>query len=275
VPNKSATLSEALFLLTQATDDATFAEQYALPTLDAVIKHQVHGGSLDGAIYQNSFGTRKVAKFFPYYVARCVPGLVDGFAWSRDERYLDAARRAMDFVVRYRYSNGSFPQVVYPNNKVNRYPQWVAGVGDILRAMAVLRPYGVVANPEPTLSWMLRGQEQSGGIRTAYGFDVQISQRTPGIVPDFRDLLTVCGWADKAFRYLTQELSSNIQLPIRDDNANYDISASNLTCVCRDLRANFREDANVVELKHRGETLYRWEKGHPWAEVSTREVLWK
>jgi hypothetical protein len=36
----------------------------------------------------------------------------------------------MAFVLRWRYEDGSFPQVVYSSGRVNRYPQWIAAVGD-------------------------------------------------------------------------------------------------------------------------------------------------
>jgi len=170
VPNKAATLAEALFKLAALTGDGSWIEAYALPTLEAVLAHQVRGGSLDGAIHQSSRNGRLVDKFFPYYVARCLPGLVAGYEHSREERFLDAAQRAITFVLRWRYEDGSFPQVVYRGGRVNRYPQWIAAVGDILRALALLHKYGFVADAEPTLAWLLRGQDPTGAFRAAHGF---------------------------------------------------------------------------------------------------------
>ena len=79
VPNKAATACEALFLLAEVTGDAQWVERYVLPTLDRILKYQVrYSGQLNGAIAQNSLGTRRVEKYFPIYIARCVPALLRG-----------------------------------------------------------------------------------------------------------------------------------------------------------------------------------------------------
>ncbi|MBM4430647.1 MAG: hypothetical protein FJ026_09930 [Chloroflexi bacterium] len=210
VPNKAATLAEALLALSRCTGNDEWAGLYALPTLHSVLAHQVRGGALDGAICQNSFGPRRVDKFFPFYVARCIPGLLDGFAWSQDERLADGARHAAEFVKRCRYDDGSFPQVLYLRGLANRYPQWVAATGDILRAMALASTVGVEFDPQPTQRWLLAGLRADGGIHTALGF----GRATPGgSEHDPRDQLSVCGWADKAFRYLTEQLPASSQQP--------------------------------------------------------------
>jgi hypothetical protein len=281
VPNKAATLVEALLMLARLTGDEALAETYALPTLDAILAQQVQSGPLDGAIYQYSQKGRLVARFSPYYIARCVPGLVAGYKWSghacpehsrrggRRERYLDAARRALDLVLRLRYNNGNFPQVVYPGGQVNRYPQWIAAVGDILWAMALLKPYGLEAHPEPTLAWLLQGQEPTGGFCTAHGFASQISQREPGDLPEFRDLLPVVGWSSMAFRYLTD------LWPDGAEETDGVVERFEAPCVFRGRELTFVETEILIELRDGTEPLYRWRKGAPWAEVCAPELLWK
>ncbi len=200
VPNKAATLVEALFAMTYISNDDSWVHVYAIPTLEAILTHQVKGGELDGAIYQNSLSGQMVEKFFPFYIARCLPALLEGYCWTRDERFLDTARRAADFVLSWRYADGSFPQVIYPAGRINRYPQWVAAVGDILRILDMLLPFGVVYDPQPTRDWLMSGRRPDGGFHTAVGF----GKITPfGQLDDPRDRMSVCGWADKAFRYLT------------------------------------------------------------------------
>lgn len=205
VPNKAATMCEALFALAQVTGDEHWVTQYALPTLNAVLAHQVKGGVLDGAIAQNSFGSRRVNKFFPYYIARCIPALLAGYAYTHEVRFAEAARRAAEFVVRTQYPDGSFPQVVYPGGRVNRYPQWVAAVGDVLRALALVPTLAVEWDHLPTLHWLLAGRHEDGSVRTAVGF----GHATPGgSAHDPRDTTPVCGWADKAFRYFARLVPS-------------------------------------------------------------------
>ncbi len=200
VPNKAATLVEALIDLAFLRGDSEWADAYAIPTLEALLASQVTGGLLDGAFYQNRLDDRRVEKYFPYYIARCIPGLVAGWGWNKDERLAQAARRAAEFLVRVRYPDGSFPQVLYPAGRVNRYPQWVAAVGDILRALGLAKGLGLECDLAPSLEWLLWGLLPDGGVATAVGF----GRATPfGRLDDARDRMSVCGWADKSFRCLS------------------------------------------------------------------------
>jgi hypothetical protein len=194
VPNKSATLAEALFACARLTGQAEWAERYALPALEAVIAHQ----HPDGAICQNSFGLARVEKYFPYYIARCIPGLLLGWVWSGREIFASAAHMAAGYVLRSRLPDGSFPQVFYPGGKVNKAPRWVAACGDILRVLELARATGFTWNPAPTLEWLLTGRLANGAFRTARGF----GQAQPlGRKDDPRDGLAVVGWNDKALRF--------------------------------------------------------------------------
>jgi len=200
VPNKAATLVEALFEVARISEDDHWIHQYALPTIDAILNCQVRERSFDGAIDQCRNVDQKTGRYFPLYVARCVPALLEGYEWTRDNRFLGAACRAGEFLIRCRYEDGSFPQVIYSDSRINRYPQWVAGVGDILRVMDSLITHGLGYDRQPTLDILLAGRKPDGSICTAKGF----GKVAPfGQQNDFRDELSVCGWVDKAFRYLS------------------------------------------------------------------------
>ena len=262
-PNKSATIVEALFALAALQQDEELVERYALPTLDTILWHQVDapGHRLDGAIDQSSLAGKKASRFFPFYNARCIPALLKGYECTQRERYLDAARRTISFISRYRLPDGSFPQVIYGNGRVNRYPQWIAGVGDILRAMDLVSVAGRNGPGNDTLAWMLNGQHESGGVRTARGFAAQVSQKEPARLPEFRDVLPVCGWVDKAFRYLTSRVQDNLE------PGNATISGTDLTCVFGNRIAKYREDATAIELWQEGELICRYRKASAWAET--------
>lgn len=269
VPNKAATLSEALFLLATLRGDESIITRYLLPTLDAILRHQMRGGLLDGAICQNSFGAHKVEKFLPYYIARCVPGLLLGYKYCRDERYLDGALRALQFVLRCQYEDGSFPQALYPDGRTNRYPQWVAALGDVIRAIDLARPYGFAADTRSMMGWMLHGQQPGGGFATAHGFVAQVSQRRPNSLPDLRDLLPVCGWSDKAFRALAALVPCGL-LP--DEKVFYPFE---LPAQLRGKRGIWRETAQELAFTSGTHMIYRWRKGQPWAEPTGWEAVWK
>jgi hypothetical protein len=264
VPNKAATAAEALFLLAEISDD-TLVEQYALPTLDRIVQHQVRdGGRLDGALAQNSFGDRVIDKYFPIYIARCVPVLLRGYRWTDDERYADAALRALRFVTRWTSDDGTCPTVIYANKRANRYPCWIAPLGDVLRAADEARPYGFDADLSAMRRWLLAGQDASGGIQTATGFAAQAGGRVPKL-PDVRDVLHVAGWCDKAFRYLAAHAGP--ELPATT-SATFETA-----CVFQSTTLRLVETPAQVEISDRRGVCYRWLKGEPWPEIAS-SLFW-
>ncbi len=285
VPNKAATLVEALFLLFRVRGDAYLIDKYISNTLKAILSHQIisDGSPLDGGIYQNSLckaqGTYKfVEKVFPFYVARCIPALIEAYSYFGDKGYLDAALRAGRFILRHQLQDGSYPQVVYTNTRVATYPKWVAGTADILRAFESLRPFGMDgASLDKTRDWLMAGQDPGGGFRTALGFDSQVSQKTlrpgrgdlaptgqaTGAIPEFRDLLHVAGWNGKAFRYLTTKMEGNVSIP---QAAN---AAFESPCVFRGQDLTFFEDNKELSVYRGKEKMYQWVKGQSWAYTNS------
>ena len=265
VPNKAATLTEALFRLAASSGDERYITQYALPTLQTLLDCQVNG-----AVYQNMLRGKIVHKYFPYYVARCVPALVLGYTYTAEERYAEAARNALAWVLNQRTPDGGFIQVVYEGGRRNVYQQWVAAIGDILSIARQSHAVGFDVDVTNSHLWLLRGLQPSGGCATARGFGAQISQRAPGTLPDFRDILPVCGWVDKAFRYLTGL--------VQEDAA---INGETLvpfetTCLLRGKVRRYREDNTSITLTGpQNSVIYHWRKGESWARVCGAELLWK
>jgi hypothetical protein len=263
VPNKAATACEALFLLAEATRDAVWVERYALPTLNRILEHQVQSGDkLDGAIAQNSLDSRRIEKYFPIYIARCLPAFVCGYTWTGNERYIDAALRAMRFITRWTAPDGALPTVIYPNRRVSLAPVWIAPLGDILRVGDELRPYGFDADVSATRQRLLDGQDASGGIQTARGFAGQAGGQLPAR-PDMRDVLHVAGWCDKAFRYLAAHVGAasptGTSMPFE------------VECTFRGKTMQLRETPQLLEVTDHNNVCYRWRKGEPWAELAAPE----
>ncbi len=270
VPNKAATAAEAFFLLSEVRGEARWAKEYALPNLDRVLEHQVRSkdGRLNGAIAQNSFGTRKVEKYFPIYMARAIPALLRGYHWTKQEKYAQAAFDAMSFILRWGYPDGTFPTVIYPNKKVNRYPAWIAPLGDILRAAEELKPLGFETDLSATLKCLLAGQDSSGGIQTAIGFAAQSFRGKLAAQPDVRDVLHVAGWCDKAFRFLAGHVSEQALPPAAVQNFE-------ALCTFQDSPMHLVETPREVEIfdLERVERAYLWRKGQHRAEVA-RPQFW-
>ncbi len=202
-PHRTIAICEALFRHGELRQTTDLVERYALPALRVVVKHQVYAPNdpMDGAIPYQLSTARVPAKFLPLAIARCIPCFLQAYEWTDDKTFLDAAWRAFAFIHRHRLIDGSFPAIIYGRQRANRYPQWIAGTGDILRAAYALGLHGLSINIEPTLQWLLAGQDGSGGIKTARGLGSRVLQREPRI-PDVRDIVHVVGWNDKAFRAL-------------------------------------------------------------------------
>jgi hypothetical protein len=209
VPNKAATFLEAVLLHAETTGNPRLIERYAVPAARRILEMQVNDPDsfLDGAIAQNRFGSRVVLAYFPLYIARCIPPLFRLSATTGDDRVHRAALSAAQFLARCRFTDGSYPQVLYPKRRRVDMPRWIAGAGDILRALEAANQYGTTISTAPTLEWILSGARDDGRIATARGFD--------RVLPVFTrqdralDEIGVAGWIDKAFRVLASQLAAS------------------------------------------------------------------
>jgi hypothetical protein len=264
VPNKAATASEAMFLLSDLTGNEEWIERYALPTLRRLLQFQVSSGDgLKGAIAQNSIGARRVEKYFPIYIARCIPALIRAHTFSGDVVFLDAAVKAMLFIERWTGEDGSVPTVVYRDKRVSSTPSWIAPLGDVLRAADELEPFGHHSSVSRIANRILDGQDRTGGIQTSRAFAAQAFGKDSS-VPDARDLLHVSGWCDKAFRWLATHASPSVQssgesLPFENE------------CVFRGKRFQMVETREMLEFIGDGNSGYRWRKGVPAPEFASEE----
>jgi hypothetical protein len=270
VPNKACTLAEALFVLAAIKRNDELIGRYALPTVDAVVELQVQAPArIAGAIPQDVQRGRVTHKYFPYYMARCVPALLLAHEHTNSQRYLDAAVDAMSFVARHLDADGLLPQAVFPLG-VNRYPQWVAPLGDVLHAAELLAPYGLTGQFSAIETVLAEGQLPGGGIATGRGFGAQVGQKAQRQnVPDFRDRIAVTGWSDKVFRTFAGKLPLGQSIP-KPTTTPFETA-----CEIRGRRAVWAESETEMKLAAGGRTIYRWQKGQAWAETVLPEVMWK
>ncbi len=266
VPHQNASICEALFRLADLRRIDEPVELYALPTLRMILRQQLRGAGtrLDGAIPYHVDGVQQPLTFLPICTARCIPALLKGYDLTGDEHFFEGAWRAFAFLQRWRNDDGSFPAAVYTNGRSNQYPHWIAACGDILRAAAELAARGLSSNVEPTLDWLLRGQDQSGGIQTAIGLGVGAQQWRPRL-PDVRDLRRVPGWVDKAFRALADRATAV--------HPSSHALQSEQRCTFRGHTYTLYEDATVVEIRRGRETRYHWRKSDDWPTICAPEFM--
>jgi hypothetical protein len=264
VPNKAATIIQALFAWMDFSGENDWLEQYILPTLECIISCQVQilNSRLDGAIDQAKGINKREGWFFPFYNARCIPALILGYQKTEQERYLDVAKNCMEFILRVRYEDGSFPQVLRANGRTYRYPQWLAGVGDILLAMNLLEQYDAKPSKNLTELWMMQHILPNGSVSTASGFAHWHRWQRKKSLPDFRDILPVVGWVDKAFHYLTTQVNGSMPA-VKPTSQSVE-----LPCLYHGRKCIYREDDQFIEARDGRHIYYRWQKGVEWAEVS-------
>lgn len=258
VANKAATICEALFLLAELRGEAVWAEHYALPTLNTILDHQVReAGPLEGAITQHSLSGSHIQRYFPFFAARCIPALLQGYRYTQAERYLDAAQRTMHFIERWVGDDGAPPLSILGGEQSITEPRLVAPLGDILRAAELLAAYGIAVDLNPMHQRLLAGQDASGGIILASNTANEQN------LPDLCHVMHVAGWCDKAFRYLASHASPELpSLPSEPV-----ITA----CTYHGRSVELYESAEVVEVRYRNQIRYRWRKGQSWAEIAERE----
>jgi hypothetical protein len=262
VPNKAAMIVQALSAWVDFSDEQEWLGQCIFPTLDRICSCQMldTDSRLNGAIDQSVGDKKREGWFFPYYNARCIPALIIGYRLSKEDRYMDAASAAMDFILRVQYNDGSFPQAIRANRRVYKYPQWVAGVGDILCAMSDLEAYSLQIDKTPTLDWMLQGLLPTGGMRTAHGFARKTRWPRWTDLPDFRDLLAVTGWVDKAFHFLTSLVGDKF---LSDEIT---LQSYEQPCQYHGQICTYYEDKYKIEVHRKDKVFYRWQKGADWAD---------
>jgi hypothetical protein len=260
VANKSATIIEALlryhdFLKIEDPQRANKIIQIVVQAAESILKLQ----HPNGGIAQSSVRGDAHA----LYTARCIWPLLLLNTVTTLAKYREAARKAADFLISLSRPQGGFYQVQYKNGGIGKYPIWVAGCGDILYGLSLLAGKND-SLVETNISWMLNHQDLCGGIRTSYGFGVWAGNRGGVRKLNFSDILHVCGWNDKAFRFLATRLPEGQEIP---EPA---IQPCQIECMFGNTKAIYLEDNQKISVQtvNNEKTLYHWDKSEKWARLA-------
>jgi hypothetical protein len=260
VTNKSATILETLLLyhdILSTLDNSNASNTMSLiqKTAEGIISLQLPEGGIAHSSIRRDCHT--------FYTARCLWPLVRLHQTTQDERYLAAAEKIGGFILKMSRPGGGFYQTRYHNGKIGKYPVWVAACGDILYALMTLQ--GSSANYdeviEKNVSWILENQDTCGGIRTTFGFGTWLGMNKDKV--DFRDVIHVCGWNDKAFRLLSHFIPEVTRIP----EAN--TQKCQVECVFNNRPAIYFEDKNRISVftESNHKVLYHWDKKLRWANL--------
>ena len=248
VPNKVATIVEFLLKLFEFTKDKKYLS-YAVKCGDFIVSQQ----DLDeyyGGIYQSD-GRRHI---ITYYTARCVPALLKLSDVVGDEKYRDAALCACKFITGMENKSGGFDFGYLKNDsgtfRLYKYPVWVAGSCDIIRALLAVEEYKRYS-VRRNLRWVLDNVNENGSFRTSYGMNLRNKLGTCRGKPFWRDVLPVVGWNDKALRLFSMLVEEGVQIPEA-------CAMEPIEVECRD--ALFYEDSSVIEIKGDENYMFRKDK---------------
>ncbi|MFH1234115.1 MAG: hypothetical protein V1493_00700 [Candidatus Diapherotrites archaeon] len=205
VPNKICTAAELLLLLSEYSGNQKYLK-IADASMQKVLGLQ--NRSEPGGIFQSD--TKD--KIITFYVARCIPALVKMHEATKREEYKSAAESAAEFVKKMLSKEGFDFGFVFSGEKEGyvrlKCPVFVAGSADIifgLKAAGQLK-----ASEEKKLSALLRkGQDKSGGYRTALGLEGKDNPEFRPGKPSWKDVLHVVGWNDKVLRFNAAMLEKN------------------------------------------------------------------
>lgn len=196
IPNKIATLLQLMILVDKLTEKKQYAS-YIERNAEYILEMQ-DNDCMNGGIYQ----TEKRDRIIVYYTARCIPALLETYEITKKKKYLDAAKKAGAFIKRMRSEEGgySFGYMLTSRGwKLFKYPIFVAGSGDITRALLLLE--GKTKIVEEDVAWLGNHQLPSGGIMTSKGMNLKDKQNQElERQPFWRDVIPVVGWNDKALR---------------------------------------------------------------------------
>lgn len=260
VANKSATIIEALlryhdFLSTEDTKYADKIMKIVALAAESILRLQHPNGGIAQSSVRGDAHT--------LYTARCTWPLLLLHTVTLRPEYREAARKAADFLVSLSCPEGGFYQVQYKNGETGKYPVWVAGCGDILYGLSQLagKNDGLV---ETNSEWMLSHQDVCGGIRVSQGFGFWAGNRGGGRHPDFGDVLHVCGWNDKAFRFLATQLPEGQKIPEPATQP------CQIECMFGNTKAIYLEDDQKISVQaiKSKKILYHWGKSEKWARLA-------
>ncbi|HET8670709.1 MAG TPA: hypothetical protein VFM05_08820, partial [Candidatus Saccharimonadales bacterium] len=256
VANKNATTMEALLLYEELSGCSM--QQYILGAAELIMSVQVsEPGPRNGATIHLGTGPHQLA--IGIYTARCLSALVRLYERYPKDIYLERAGKMLDFLLRLVVEEGTLFGF-YKDGRPVACPTWISASGDLLRAMIMLKPY--IAVPEWAMNHLagllVNRQLPSGGIPTAYGLGFKGQARRPNGRPDFRDVIPVVGWCDKAFRAL-----SLLAGKWEPEPKEILLSDTAIECMWKGRHCIFREDSERMQLidQRRGNILFEWKKG--------------
>ena len=261
VPNKNATVIEALALY-EALSGRDMSP-YLEGAVQVILGAQERTGPRAGGIVHLGTGRHRLA--VSLYTARSVCGLLRLYEREPKDEWLETAARALHFLRALVTPEGVYFGR-YPDGSLVANPRLVAGAGDVLRAVAWGWKYGLSSEADVAglVELLVGAQTSSGGIPTGLGFARRGARRPYRGLPEFRGVLPVVGWCDKAFRALAAIASE-----LNGEICGSPVEKVRMECLWKGRSCVFLEGNESVRLSlgDSGQVIYLWQKRSQYPEV--------
>jgi hypothetical protein len=264
VPNKNGTIMEALLLYQALCGDNL--EVYILGAAELILSAQVHEhGARDGATIHLGTGKHQLA--IGIYTARNTAALLHLYQYYPDAKYLEAAQQMGHFLKRLVRADGTIFGC-YADSQPILAPLWISPSGDFLRAFLSLQDVdktgGWDVSAEQISRLLLEMQQANGSLPTAYGLAYKGQSQVAHGLADFRDILPVVGWCDKAFRGLSLLVPEGSKLDF--DAA--EIAEVGVICQWKGKECHYFENSAMMQLRQKnGKLLFECQKGAAFPKV--------
>lgn len=266
VPNKNATLIELLLLYASMTgeDMRPYLEGAHLVIMQGFVSDT--DSPRYGGIVHLGTGAHRLT--IGIYTARNAAGLVRLFEYDAGLVRRDVLQAIADFLAAQVTADG-VRFGYYPDDRPIECPTWISPAGEVLRALLLLQPHVDVLQEaiDQLVRTLIHAQFPGGGIPTAWGLAHKGSVKKRTGTPDFRDVLPVVGWSDKAFRALALYVDAVATPDISPQSA--PIDETRVTCLWKGQLCDFIETGTTMQLRvrHKQQIIFHWTKGASYPDV--------
>jgi hypothetical protein len=244
-PPAVAAIVETLYGYAKLTDSSERLTPYIQGAANSLLACQFRDGPLAGAL---PLSNQKGSEVSPCMAARSLPAFALVQQQTGDLRFAAAGDALARFVSNSLLPEGGISYMTFASRPPRKTPLFVGATADTLRSLERAGRHDA-ALLRTQLTWLLSQQTASGAFDTAVGFD---DGRGSKRLPDWRDVIPVCGWADKVYGLL----AGLVETPVSTISS----GPVNRVVRVRGEEAVFMEDNDSMTLRSKKTEWFVWRK---------------
>jgi hypothetical protein len=204
-PPAVASIVEILCDYAKLTDSAKRLAPYIEGAAHSLLACQFQDGPRAGALPLSNQDGSDVS---PCMAARALPAFARLQQQTGDARFATAGDSLERFVRKCLLPDGGIEMMVFAHRPPRVAPLFIGATADVLRSFERAGRHDATLM-RAHLPWLLSHQTASGGFDTAMGFE---DGRGCKRLPDWRDVIPVCGWTDKVYGLLAGLVEKPVSL---------------------------------------------------------------